>query len=235
MHLLPAFSRLLLLSAPRTQDTYPTPSGDTDRHIDANLTVSAERLHRRNEELAAQLWERPVQGVRKMSNDEGEKFFLDYWRFEDDSPSSLLERQMHNGNSTMTDHAFDAGTEGPDGSVENDFPEAIFLARSYAFQPAFSLSRSWSGLGNPLAARDFKCPTGTNACTSIGRSDRCCGTGDRCEVVPDTGSGDVGCCSAGQTCNGGVGSCQSGYTLCSQALGGGCCIPGYACVPGGCE
>lgn len=236
MHFLPALSRLLLVSASGNQEPEPSAWGDEGRQSDAISTVLAGDLLRRNEDIAAQLAERPVQGVRKMSNDEGEKFFLDYWQFGDELQGTLLERQVQEGNSTLADLARNSGTESPDESIETDFPDAIFLDRSYPFQPAFSLdSRSWNGLGNPLAARDFKCPTGTNACTSIGRSDRCCATGDTCEIVPDTGSGDVGCCPAGRTCNGGVGSCQGGYTGCSQALGGGCCIPGYDCVPGGCE
>lgn len=236
MHLLPALSRLLLFSASGSHDADKSSLGGTGQEIDAVSNVPVESLFRRNEEIAAQWAERPVQGVRKMSTDEGEKFFFDYWQLGDDPQGTLLERQVKEGNSTLADLALDSSSDSPDDSAEDNFPDALFLARSYPFQPAFPLnSRSWSEWGDPLAARDFKCPTGTNACTSIGRSDRCCGTGDTCEIVPDTGSGDVGCCPAGETCNGGIGSCQGGYTGCSQALGGGCCIPGYDCVPGGCE
>jgi hypothetical protein len=173
-------------------------------------------IFRRNDEIAQRLSEGAVQGVRKMSPDEGEKFFLEYWSFAgdalagDERSSAFLER----------------------GEVdENEYP--AFLTRSFPFQSASSLERSESARG--LESRDFKCPTGTNVCTSIGRSDRCCNTGSTCEIVTDTGSGDVGCCPSGETCSGTVGSCSSGYTTCSQALGGGCCIPGYECVSGGCE
>lgn len=229
MLVLPAFSLFLLVSASGNQGTKPSSDGDIEYQNDTTLAFSAEDILRRNEEIASRLAEKPVQGVRKMSNDEGEKFFLDYWRFLDDSQENLFERQVLVGDDTTADSSLDP-------AVENDFPDAIFLARSYPFQPAFSLeSKSGSKWGNPLERRGFKCPTGTNACTSIGRSDRCCGTGDTCEVVKDTGSGDVGCCPAGENCSGGIGSCQSGYTGCSQALGGGCCIPEYDCVPGGCE
>lgn len=48
------------------------------------------------------------------------------------------------------------------------------------------------------------------------------------------GAGDVGCCPEGQKCSGVIGRCAEGYTACSGALGGGCCIPGYECVRGGC-
>lgn len=236
MHLLPALSRFLLFSTHGNQGTNTFSLGDTGREVGAVSESPAGDLLRRNEKIAA---ERPVQGVRKMSTDEGEKFFFDYWQFGDDPGETLLEREVQEeGNSTLADLALASSPDDPEEPAEDNFnfPDALFLARSYAFQPAFSLeTRSWSKWRNPLAARDFKCPTGTNACTSIGRSDRCCGTGDTCEIVPDTGSGDVGCCPAGESCNGGVGSCQAGYTGCSQALGGGCCIPDYDCVPGGCE
>ncbi|KAJ6130919.1 hypothetical protein N7512_003699 [Penicillium capsulatum] len=108
-----------------------------------------------------------------------------------------------------------------------DDSSALLIPRSYPLEEAFHPSRrGW------LKARDFKCPTDTHACTNIHRSDRCCGLGSTCELVKDTGSGEVGCCANGSICSGVVGSCQRGYTACSSALGGGCCIPGYECVPG---
>lgn len=167
---------------------------------------------RRNDEIVQRLAEDTVQGVRKMTGDEGEKFLFEYWSFAGDE-----------GNSTR-DSLESRGVD------ENGYP--AFLARSFPFQSASSLERSvgWSG----LESRDFQCPTGTGACTSIGRSDRCCSSGSTCEIVTDTGSGDVGCCPSGETCSGTVGSCLGGYTTCSQTLGGGCCIPGYECVSGGC-
>jgi hypothetical protein len=162
--------------------------------------------------------------VKKMSDDEGEKFFLDYWSFGDvPSYSNRSEQQL----------------------AEDGFSPAPFVAQSYPFGPSYSLGSNGDnqfiprgssfGANNLLETRDFKCPTGTSACTSIGRSDRCCGAGETCEIVADMGHGDVGCCPSWKMCSGMIGSCQSGYTVCSQALGGGCCIPGYDCVPGGCE
>lgn len=53
-------------------------------------------------------------------------------------------------------------------------------------------------------------------------------------VDADTGAGDVGCCPQGQRCSGVIGKCREGYTACLGELGGGCCIPGYECVRGGC-
>lgn len=212
----PALAALLLASISRANEN-------------ASPTSSVNIL-RRNAEIEARLADEPVYGVRKMSTDEGEKFYLDYWHFENTAHGGLSERDLAEVNTTASDDA-----KNHKGSTQggNGISPAQLLARSYAFSPSFGPE---SGLGGSLLeARDFKCPGGTNACTSINRSDRCCSTGDTCVIVTDTGSGDVGCCPNGQTCSGTIGSCQSGYTTCSTALGGGCCIPGYECVEGGCK
>ncbi|KAJ5286026.1 hypothetical protein N7524_001332 [Penicillium chrysogenum] len=198
------------------------PSGDQESK-EAETPLPANLILRRNAAIASQLAAGPALGVKKMSDDEGEKFFLDYWSFGDDYSS---------GNVT-------------EGHISDDgFSPARFVAQSYPFAPSYSLGTDgdsqflpWENshsANNLLEKRDFKCPAGTWACTSIGRSDRCCGSGETCEIVADTGHGDVGCCPSWKTCSGMIGSCQSGYTACSEALGGGCCIPGYDCVEGGC-
>lgn len=187
---------------------------------------SSNAILRRNAEIEARLVN-GVYGVRKMSHDEGEKFFLEYWHFNDVVQGGLSERDLAEVNGTDENEKSPVESRGP-GTLP-----AQFLARSFALEP--SLEALFGNSGTQLASRDFKCPTGTSACTSINRSDRCCSAGDTCVNVPDTGSGDVGCCPSGQTCSGAIGSCQSGYTTCSEALGGGCCIPGYGCVEGGCK
>lgn len=192
--------------------------------------ASINTIQRRNTEIEARLANEPVYGVRKMSTDEGEKFYLDYWHFEDAAQGGLSERDLAEVYTNTTD----ANSQKP--PIQNTgigLTPAQFLARSYAFNP--SSGPEVGVRGSSLEARDFKCPSDTNACASINRSDRCCSTGDTCVIVTDTGSGDVGCCPKGQTCSGTIGSCQSGYTTCSTALGGGCCIPGYECVEGGCK
>ncbi|KAJ5562170.1 hypothetical protein N7461_000931 [Penicillium sp. DV-2018c] len=165
----------------------------------------------------------PTPGVKKMSADEGEKFFLDYWDFATPPPGNVSEQHT-------------SGMEG--------FSPAHFVARSYPFGPSYSVDSNADAellprqnsvyAGHVFAERNFRCPLGTWACTSIGRSDRCCGSGETCEIVPDTGHGTVGCCPSWKKCSGMIGSCKSGYTACSRELGGGCCIPGYDCVEGGC-
>lgn len=175
----------------------------------SDLSHSYKNTSNRDDEITRRLSQDTIQGIRKMSADEGEKFFLSYYNF----------AESIDGNSTLSERDLDP---------EYEYP---LIARSFPFQSALEIPRN--GLG--LETRDFKCPTGTNACTSIGRSDRCCSTGSTCEIVTDTGSGDVGCCPGGEVCSGTVGSCASGYATCSEVLGGGCCIPGYECVSGGCE
>ncbi|KAE8384882.1 hypothetical protein BDV23DRAFT_165970 [Aspergillus alliaceus] len=169
---------------------------------------------KRNAAIENQLSQMPVQGIRKMSDDEGEKFFLDYWRFEEANQTDLHSSQS----SEM---------------IQPDLPP-----RLYPYQPSHlvetSDSHGWMSHFSPLLRRDFKCPAGTDSCTSINRPNSCCSTGSTCELVQDTGSGDVGCCPNGQQCSGTIGSCQQGYTSCPASLGGGCCIPGYECVSGGC-
>ncbi|KAJ5689727.1 hypothetical protein N7462_004119 [Penicillium macrosclerotiorum] len=184
-----------------------------------DLSSLNDSVFRRNEQNASWMADRSVQGVRKMSDDEGEKFFLEYWQFGGEAQTSLPERGLAGENTTVEE-------------VQSEFSPDFFLARSYSFRP--SHEPKIGDRSDLLQSRDFKCPTGMTACTSIHRSDRCCNTGDTCELVEDTGLGSVGCCPKGKTCSGTIGSCQSEYTACSQALGGGCCIPGYDCVEGGC-
>lgn len=226
----PIFSLLLLI---------PVTRADPEYQNGTVTTISADDIFQHNEEIALRLFHQPIQGVKKMSTDEGEKFFPEYWQFLDDPLDNSAESYVQEANGSLTNSpALDFEPVEEDESAGNDYPDSVFVERSHPFTPAFPIQSRSKSLGlnaNLLEHRDFKCPTGTNACTSIGRSDRCCGTGDTCQIVPDTGSGDVGCCPPGQNCAGGIGVCQSGYTGCSQALGGGCCIPGYDCVPGGCE
>lgn len=203
-------------------------SGSTDldsKEADTSPSLPANIILQRNAAITSQLAAGPALGVKKMSDDEGEKFFLDYWSFGDVFSSvNISERYL---------------------SDEEGFSPARFVAQSYPFGPSYSLGsdgdiellpREYNdSADNLFEKRDFKCPTGTWACASIGRSDRCCGSGETCEIVADTGHGNVGCCPSWKTCSGMIGSCKSGYTACSQALGGGCCVPGYDCVEGGCK
>jgi hypothetical protein len=221
MQFLQAITTVLSLSALSTlAATKSLDSFDGLNQIrNGSPSLSAETIFRRNSQIASQLAEGPARGVRKMSDNEGEKFFLDYWDFVGSS-GALTERSLPESVNLTT-----VETES-----ENGYSPARFVDQSYPFE--FSFPPEFE---EGHQARDFKCPTGTSACTNIDRSDRCCGSGETCEIVADTGHGDVGCCAKEKTCSGLIGSCANDYTACSQALGGGCCIPGYDCVDGGCE
>ncbi|KAK0720569.1 hypothetical protein B0H67DRAFT_600026 [Lasiosphaeris hirsuta] len=85
-----------------------------------------------------------------------------------------------------------------------------------------------------LERRQWACPTGTSSCADIGYPNSCCGTGETCVEVEDTGLGPVGCCPAGASCGGSVQSCADGSMPCASDIGGGCCIPGFVCQGVGC-
>jgi len=158
--------------------------------------------------------EKPI-GVKKMSSDEGEMFFLDDWIFASDV-QSVEKRSEPEELANLTSQL--ASPLRPHAEYTN--PESLlrFRARS------------------ALLKRDFKCPEGTNDCSSIGAPNSCCGTGATCISIEDTGLGPVGCCSRGQSCSGDI-SCDtdSGYTSCPNSPNGGCCLPGYSCQDVGCE
>jgi hypothetical protein len=171
---------------------------------------------------AQQQWnQHNTTGIRKMTEDEGEKFYFEYWNF------GGLSSSLGMGN---------AGFDPTAGKKELLPALALHTGNdSESFDLAERYSRSARRALAMLLGRDFKCPTGTVSCTSIGHPDSCCGENDTCEIVKDTGSGTVGCCPAGENCGGTVSSCAQGYTSCPSRIGGGCCIPGYSCVSQGCE
>ncbi|EAU36010.1 predicted protein [Aspergillus terreus NIH2624] len=148
-----------------------------------------------------------------MTPDEGEKFFLDYWHFADTASANTT-----------------SPTDQPSGSTEKK--QTDLQPRVNTYSPAVPQTPQGRSLLSSIFRRDFQCPGDTHACTAINRPGSCCGAGETCQLVADTGSGDVGCCPQGQSCSGSVGSCQAGYTQCAAALGGGCCIPGRTGVHG---
>lgn len=179
-----------------------------------NESLSVTEVLQRNADIAVKLAQFPIRGVRKMSEDEGEKFFLEYWDFDGDAPSIQ------------------------DISPVPSNVSGMLIPRSYSFRSAFSLHTPVQYARDIFLRpykRDFQCPGGTYGCSSINRPESCCAAGDVCELVQWSGSQAVGCCPAGVSCSGPVGSCSVGYSTCPESLGGGCCIPGYECISGGCE
>ncbi|KAI9734844.1 MAG: hypothetical protein M1834_001923 [Cirrosporium novae-zelandiae] len=232
---LPSSLLLLIVTSPS-----PTQSSKLSwpYNLDPNTKYypSEESEIKKNAELRKRLEvENPIE-VKKMSGDEGEMFFLGYWGFGGDSTeqkneaSSRLRPRLSHG-------------EWEDGSSPQEGGNASMLL---AYQPAFLphsddvwprnalFARLFHPRALSLSRRGYQCPTDTHNCSSIDRPNACCVTGETCEIITDTGLGDVGCCADGKSCSGKVSTCEDGYTECSSSQGGGCCLPGYACVGVGC-
>lgn len=182
--------------------------------------------------------------VKKMSGDESEMFFHDYWGLQSiGSPPSQVNLGEMNDESEER-RSLRRG-------YEHD--EDALLANSSAIletRPAYALHFQDSPVSGatirerrqpkpnqniPDIFKRGSCPTGTNDCSSIGYANSCCATGETCIQITDTGLGPVGCCPTGSTCAGTITSCSSGQTACAQQLGGGCCIAGYQCSGVGCR
>lgn len=179
-------------------------------------------------------------GVMKMSDDEGEKFYMEYWQF-----GRSAQQQ-----SSMLDIA-----SSPALRQRNLKEEARLLANasiSISYRPPFSLHTEHDLSKQDLRARgvavlavlekrDFSCPTGTSSCEKIGYPNSCCATSETCFQIQDTGLGPVGCCPSDSSCAGTISNCESPNTACPDNLssgsytGGGCCIPNYFCAGVGCK
>jgi len=146
--------------------------------------------------------------VRKMYP--GEKFYPHYWQ------SEVEEAGIDSGNASI---------------LATNLIPPLQLHFSGVLEDT---GRHWPR--NLFGKRGYQCPADTNSCISINRPNSCCGTGEQCQLVTDTGSGDVGCCPSGATCGGSISTCNTaaGYTACPDSSNGGCCIPGYACNSIGC-
>ncbi|KAJ9273067.1 hypothetical protein DTO212C5_652 [Paecilomyces variotii] len=172
-----------------------------------------------------------------MSDDEGEKFWPEYWYFGDEVENIGLN------DTTGEQDRYEEGNSESYTWANNSEPLPYFLP-SFPLHSDEQIGRAPYLIGryvpaprdllSPLAKRAFQCPAGSHSCTSINRPSSCCGTGEVCQLIQDTGLGDVGCCPQGQSCSGSVTTCGAGYSSCPSNPGGGCCIPGYECVNSGC-
>ena len=181
--------------------------------------------------------QQPV-GVRKMSGDESEMFFMEYWQIDaklsDADNLSYRDRNRQAIRSHGPDLVESAVLDLQNASIPHTLgaPFALHTERRIISNPL--LRRLPQGL-SLLGERAFQCPSGTSSCTSINRPDSCCPSGEYCQLITDSGQGDVGCCGQEQSCSQQVAGCQQGYSSCPGAQGGGCCIPGYVCVGVGCK
>lgn len=165
---------------------------------------------KRDAEVQSRLAKQAPIGVRKMSDDGGQKFFFDFWGFEG------ADRQIRD---TTRRHIAYANDSTIDPLLQPIIPHTNHYRNRW-------LS------GRDILARDYDCPSNTKSCASIGYQDVCCSEGETCV---ETSEG-VGCCPEGQACGDSISDCDtsSGYTQCETDDHGGCCVPGAACESGGC-
>ena len=166
-------------------------------------------------------WQAPL-SVKKMPDLEGEKFYLGYWGFGDDSDRWKDDTEVIEKSGL---HAPEPSEQHSNESMPLSLRAAI-ARHSKRSMPSFQL------FGRSIFERDFKCPANTHNCSSIGESNLCCDTGETCVST----SKGVGCCPSGATCGNDVSKCDtySGYTPCPNSPNGGCCIPGAVCRGVGC-
>ncbi|GAB7365264.1 hypothetical protein MBLNU230_g6346t1 [Neophaeotheca triangularis] len=153
--------------------------------------------------------------VRKMSEDEGEKFYLGYWSYgamgQDDRGGAA------SGNATGLQQLH--APYAPHGYRER---RDILGLRALGGRVFGRQTPGWGA-----------CPGNTHDCGGIGEVNYCCGDGEGCF---ETDEGGVGCCPDGVTCGTAVAGCDAaaGYESCPGDEGGGCCIPGFTCAGVGC-
>lgn len=213
--LLPRFAPLLLLAA---ESALLIPGSH------AEPTAARAALLKRRGEYVSATWAddgresiaatQEAIAVRKMTDNEGQMFLHHYWHF------NQIARRPHDGLDEPHASATNASLAFP-------FHAPFALHRDADFDAAPSHLHWARGL---LSDRAFQCPSDTDACAGINRPNSCCPSGSSCQLVTDTGQGDVACCGSGQICSGNVQSCAQGYQNCPGDAGGGCCVPGYACV-----
>ncbi|KAI2463462.1 hypothetical protein F4781DRAFT_416513 [Annulohypoxylon bovei var. microspora] len=184
--------------------------------------------------------------IRKMSLDEGEKIFPEYYAFGPASAPAFLphdeEALLPSGNSSAAvpflppyprhlDHHHYRSPSPPrnkkaaDGKLEEEDTD----------DRGAGLYRRTREAPSRLRGRQFACPSDTHSCTNIAQPNYCCASGTTCFVVTNAPeSGNVGCCPVGQNCGVTVGACTSGSTACPANVGGGCCIAGFVCAEVGC-
>ena len=181
--------------------------------------------------------QQPV-GARKMSDDESEMFFMEYWQYSTGPAHAEASFNRHGGNPLLRHNNMERfpGDGQPSQNASMLYPlQPPFSLHSERFMGDHSISRRLPRALSILGERAFQCPTGTSNCDSIGRPNSCCRSEETCQLIADTGEGDVGCCREGQSCNDQFSGCQQGYASCPGSGGGGCCIPGYSCVGVGCK
>ena len=233
-------SLLLLITAWPAQDEAKDLPSTWPRELSIKTNPPSPVSHiekRRSDPQKIARGQKPV-GVRKMSGDESEMFFMEYWQIDAklSDPDNLSFRDR-NGQ-VIRSHDSDIVESALLGLQNASIPhilEAPFALHTERRIRSNPLLRRLPQALSLLGERAFQCPSGTSNCSSINRPDSCCPSGETCQLITDSGQGDVGCCGQEQSCSQQVAGCQQGYSSCPGTQGGGCCIPGYICVGVGCK
>ncbi|KFY82590.1 hypothetical protein V500_10445 [Pseudogymnoascus sp. VKM F-4518 (FW-2643)] len=163
------------------------------------------RLIQKREAIAARIGAgtKPV-AVRKMTEDEGEMFFNEYWGFEAREEEGAAGAAVGDGDVLRREYQDEEDIARTNPSTVFSFRPAFAIheASSPALSEAQARHQRSSRALAALLKRAFQCPTGTSACTSISQPNYCCATSESCVSITDTGLGPVGCCPAGQSCGG---------------------------------
>ena len=180
---------------------------------------------------------RPPIGAKKMSADEDEMFFLEYWQLHPEDEERLAAAY---GKQENAEGICDARPEGRIVYHNETLTDGVLppvLVHTNGSDAGSSSRYSHLFQRSNLDRRQFTCPNGYTSCGGIQRPNSCCANGETCLIVPNTGMGDVGCCPPGASCSGKVQQCNTagGYQSCPSASGGGCCIPNFSCFGVGCE
>lgn len=240
---LPASLLLLISSTPaHTSTSTPNPQWPYNLPPHIKYYPEDELLVRRDLEIQNRLAYQMPAGMQKMSGDKGEKFLMTYWRFEfpDPEEGGGGRRISIPGPRRRAPESSNPDVGAGNATIMLPLLPPFLL---HADDTQTSLNptsnnrflRFPRGILPSLEKRGFQCPAGTSDCSFVSRPNTCCATGETCQIITDTGLGDVGCCGQGQTCSGKVTTCDAGYTSCPNNPGGGCCMPGYSCVDVGCE
>lgn len=200
------------------------------------------RLEARNEQTPR--GRNPI-GVMKMSDDPGEKFYMEYWQYEEELQQSSPSDAAPATNLRIRDEEEETRLLVNASAPLPYSPPLALHTEDYAAYHDLEArgeipSRDAAAALAILQKRQFMCPTGTSDCSSIGYPNSCCAAGETCFKIQDTGLGPVGCCPSGATCGGTITTCNSPNTPCSENAsgnyeGGGCCIPNYVCAGIGCK
>ena len=203
-----------------------------------DLPSPVSRVEKRRSDLQKIARGQEPVGVRKMSGDESEMFFMEYWQIDIKLSDADTLSYRDRNKQTIRSHGSDLVESAVLGLSNASIPhvlEAPFALHTERRIMSNPLLRRLPQALSLLGERAYQCPSGTSNCSSISRPDSCCPSGETCQLITDSGQGDVGCCGQEQSCSQQVAGCQQGYSSCPGTQGGGCCIPGYVCVGVGCK